>query len=195
MGEHEQGNVRVENVEARSQHETAAKGERVEKAERETGRVEAFSDAVFAIAITLLMLDLRLPSGSENASNQELFDELIRLWPQYLAFVTSFAFIGVIWINHHRVFTLIRRIDAPLLLLNLLLLFGVTVLPFPTSVLADHLGGPGEQVAALVYGRTEYGHRHLSQPTMALCLDGHDGQSSAYPGRRSHQSSRAHAPV
>jgi uncharacterized membrane protein len=109
------------------------------------------------------VLDLRLSSGLENASNQELFDELIRPWPQYLAFVTSFAWIGAIWINHHRIFTLIRRIDGALLLLNLLLLFGVTVLPFPTSVLAAHLGRPGEQVAALLYGGLNMG--------IAICLN------------------------
>jgi len=151
MSEHEQGSVRVENTVAGPQRESAPREESVERTERETGRVEAFSDAVFAIAITLLVLDLRLPSGPPDPTNQQLLDELTQPWPHYLAFVTSFAWIGAIWINHHRIFTLIRRIDGALLLLNLLLLFGVTLLPFPTSVLADHLGHQGEQVAALLY--------------------------------------------
>jgi len=116
----------------------------------ETARVEAFSDGVFAIAITLLILEIKIPSPDQG----NLIVTLLRQWPSYLAFLLSFAYIGVMWINHHRMFTLIRRCTDALLVLNLLLLLGVTAVPFPTAVLAAHLGGPGERTAALVYNST-----------------------------------------
>src|SRR3954447_20216694 len=99
---------------------------------KETARVEAFSDGVFAIAITLLVLDLRLPPGEGEGSEREFFEALVRLWPQYVAFLISFAFIGIMWMNHHRLFTYITKSDTTLMILNLLLLLGVTVVPFPT---------------------------------------------------------------
>src|SRR5579872_4040697 len=92
--------------------------------DKETGRVEAFSDGVFAIAITLLVLDLKIPSASPSA---RLADQLAKQWPAYLAFLISFSFIGIMWINHHSLFTYIRRIDHALLILNGSLLMGVTV--------------------------------------------------------------------
>jgi uncharacterized membrane protein len=113
----------------------------------ETTRVEAFSDGVFAIAITLLVLEIKVPHRDQG----DLAASLLRQWPSYLAFVLSFAYIGIMWINHHRVFSLIRRSTDVLLLLNLLLLLGVTAVPFPTALLAEHLGGPYERTAALVY--------------------------------------------
>ncbi len=116
-----------------------------------TGRIEAFSDGVFAIAITLLVLDLHLPGDEPAASGADLWAALLHLWPSYLAFVTSFVFIGIMWINHHRLFIHISRVDNALLLYNLLLLLGVTVLPFPTSLVARNLGHGGEGPAALVY--------------------------------------------
>lgn len=119
---------------------------------KETGRIEAFSDGVFAIAITLLVLDLRLPAGLKAESDEQLYAQLWVLWPKYVAFMISFAFTGIMWINHHRLFSLIKRSDTVLLILNLLLLFGVTVLQFPTGVLADQMGEHGERAAALVYG-------------------------------------------
>jgi uncharacterized membrane protein len=118
----------------------------------ETGRIEAFSDGVFAIAITLLVLDLKVPSPSDHGPGLAVL--LLRQWPSYLAFATSFAFIGIMWINHHRLFTLIRRSDHMLLLLNSLLLFGVTVVPFPTSLLAAYIGRRDQRVAAMVYNGT-----------------------------------------
>ncbi len=118
---------------------------------KETGRIEAFSDGVFAIAITLLVLDLRLPGDTTDFSEQALRDALGNLWPTYLAFGISFAFIGIMWINHHRLFTQIARADNSLLIYNLLLLGGVTLVPFPTALVADHLGHPGATVAALIY--------------------------------------------
>jgi uncharacterized membrane protein len=118
----------------------------------ETGRIEAFSDGVFAIAITLLVLDLKVPAPSIHGPG--LGALLLRQWPSYLAFATSFAFIGIMWINHHRLFTLIRRSDHVLLVLNSLLLFGVTVVPFPTALLAAYLGRRDQRVAAMVYSGT-----------------------------------------
>ncbi|MBS1910437.1 MAG: DUF1211 domain-containing protein [Bacteroidetes bacterium] len=117
----------------------------------ETGRVEAFSDGVFAIAITLLVLDLKVP---REIADGHLTEELLHLWPSYLAFLASFLTIGVMWINHHRLFTLIKRCDHTLLILNGLLLFGVTVVPFPTGLVAGFLGRPDARVAAVVYNGT-----------------------------------------
>lgn len=113
----------------------------------ETARVEAFSDGVFAIAITLLILELKIPTPSST----RLAVALARQWPSYISFVISFAFIGIMWINHHRLFNHIKRCDNTLLVLNLLLLFGVTAVPFPTAVLAAHLGHPDQKTAAALF--------------------------------------------
>ena len=102
--------------------------------QNETSRVEAFSDGVFAIAITLLILDLKVPSAPQG----HLGPALTRQWPTYGAFLISFAFIGIMWVNHHRLFNHIRHSDNRLIFLNLLLLLGVTVVPFPTALLAAH---------------------------------------------------------
>ena len=119
---------------------------------RETARIEAFSDGVFAVAATLLVLDLKVPH--DTAGGHGLARALAAQWPSYLAFVTSFAFIGIMWINHHRLFTLIRRADNLLLVLNGLLLLGVTVVPFATAVLAEYIPRDGAPVAAAVYSGT-----------------------------------------
>ena len=116
----------------------------------ETGRIEAFSDGVYAIAITLLILDLKVPSTPDG----QLGAALLRQWPAYFAFLLSFAFIGIMWVNHHRLFTHIRRSDHRLLFLNLLLLLGVTVVPFPTALLAAHLRGTDARTAAAVFNGT-----------------------------------------
>ena len=116
--------------------------------QNETGRVEAFSDGVFAIAITLLILEIRVP---ESAGHGTLGHALADLWPSYLAFVASFMTIGVMWLNHHRLFTLINKCDDGLIALNLLLLMGITWIPFPTGLLAEHLRRPDERVAGVVY--------------------------------------------
>jgi electron-transferring-flavoprotein dehydrogenase len=116
------------------------------QAERETGRVEAFSDGVFAIAITLLALELKVPRGPEPLARQ-----LLDQWPSYVAFVTSFGTIGIMWLNHHRLFSLMHRVDHLLLVLNGLLMMGVTITPFTTSLVADHYGHAGARLAANVY--------------------------------------------
>jgi uncharacterized membrane protein len=99
-----------------------------------TGRIEAFSDGVFAIAITLLVLDLAVPAGTER---DDLASEIWSLHPDYLAFALSFAIIGMHWISHHSLFRRIERFDATLLWINLLVLASVVFIPFPTRILAD----------------------------------------------------------
>jgi uncharacterized membrane protein len=116
----------------------------------ETGRIEAFSDGVFAIAITLLVLEIKIPSPSVG----DLSLQLLQQWPSYVSFIISFAFIGIMWINHHRLFTHIKRSDNLLLVLNLLLLLGVAVVPFPTAVMAAYLGQPGQRTAVMLYSAT-----------------------------------------
>lgn len=113
----------------------------------ETSRIEAFSDGVFAIAITLLILEIKIPTQAQGS----LAFSLLHQWPSYLGFLMSFMFIGIMWINHHRMFTLIRRSTDTLLILNLLLLLGVSVVPFPTAVLMAHLGGPDQKLAVIFY--------------------------------------------
>jgi uncharacterized membrane protein len=113
----------------------------------ETSRIEAFSDGVFAIAITLLILEIKIPTQAQGS----LAVSLLHQWPSYLGFLMSFMFIGIMWINHHRMFTLIKRSTDALLILNLLLLLGVTVVPFPTAVLMAHLGGPDQKLAVIFY--------------------------------------------
>lgn len=114
----------------------------------ETNRLEAFSDGVFAIAITLLVLEIKVPPP-----DTALGAELLLLWPSYLAYVVSFLVIGAIWINHHAMFQHIVRLDGMLLLLNVLHLMLIAFLPFPTAVLAEAFHrGMDESVAAAFYG-------------------------------------------
>jgi uncharacterized membrane protein len=116
--------------------------------EKETARVEAFSDGVFAIAITLLILELKVPHGlAAGELRRALLDE----WPSYGAYLVSFATIGIMWLNHHRLFALIRRVDHTLLILNGLLLLTISVVPFPTALVAEYLARDGSHLAAAVY--------------------------------------------
>ena len=116
----------------------------------ETGRIEAFSDGVYAIAITLLILDVRVPTSVPG----QLGQALTRQWPTYVAFLISFAFIGIMWVNHHRLFNHIRRSDNRLLFLNLLLLLGVTIVPFPTALLSAHYNAADRTIATAVFNGT-----------------------------------------
>jgi uncharacterized membrane protein len=112
----------------------------------DSARVEAFSDGVLAIAITLLVLDLRAPGAGD------MRHQLLGEWPAYLAYLASFAYIGVIWVNHHQLFTRIAAVDLGLLWRNLGVLLGVSVLPFPTAVLsgAFRSGSRSNEVTAVV---------------------------------------------
>ncbi|HEY7295511.1 MAG TPA: TMEM175 family protein, partial [Dehalococcoidia bacterium] len=120
--------------------------------ERETARLEAFSDGVFAIAITLLVLDLKVPPAGEGA--KRLGPALLDEWPAYLAYLGSFLSILIMWVNHHQQFRHIAHVDHGLLLLNGLLLMAVTVVPFPTSVLSEHIAHRDERAAAVFYSGT-----------------------------------------
>ena len=117
------------------------------------GRLEAFSDGVLAIVITLLILEIKVPTGHEGTLGTALAEQ----WPQYVAFLVSFLVVGIIWLNHHATFNLLHRTDHTIQVLNLLLLLPVTVLPWPTALLAEytHEGTAGDKrVAVVVYGLT-----------------------------------------
>ncbi len=116
-----------------------------------TGRVEAFSDGVFAIAITLLILEIRLPGPGGPAGNAGLWAGLAALWPSFLAFLLSFFVILIMWINHHELMRLVRTVDYPFLFANGFLLLFVTFVPFPTAVLARNLATDRSAAAAAFY--------------------------------------------
>lgn len=113
-------------------------------------RLVFFSDAVFAIAITLLALEIRLPSDAGELSNAELLQSLLVIWPKYLSYVISFLVIGAFWLGHHRRFLYIERYDRSLLMLNLLLLMSIAFIPFPTAIISDN----GGLVATIFYAAT-----------------------------------------
>lgn len=116
----------------------------------EKARVEAFSDGVFAVAITLLVLSLDIPGPGQHTS---LVHQLDAQWPSFAAYVISFLIIGIMWVNHHTLLGKLARVDRPMLFLNLLLLLFVTAIPFPTHVYAQYLraGGFNAKVAAALY--------------------------------------------
>jgi uncharacterized membrane protein len=115
-----------------------------------TGRVEAFSDGVFAIAITLLVLDLKIAPADVSHLWSALADE----WPAYLAYVTSFLTIGAVWLTHHSLFVRLHFVDPALMRLNIVLLMVVSLLPFPTALVADaiNISRDSERAAVVVYG-------------------------------------------
>jgi uncharacterized membrane protein len=115
-----------------------------------TNRLEAFSDGVLAVAITLLVLNITVPPP---AKAHDLAHELARHWPEYAAYATSFMTIGIIWMNHHAMIGRLRQADHAILFWNLLLLMSVGVLPFATSLMATYLKeGHGQaHVAAAIY--------------------------------------------
>ena len=115
-----------------------------------TVRIEAFSDGVFAIAATLLVLEI----GVRTSTGAQLGHELTRIWPSYLAYVTSFVTIGIIWINHHHNMRAIEHADRTFMFINLLLLLVVAFIPFPTKLVADFLNRSGERPAVIAYAAT-----------------------------------------
>ena len=118
----------------------------------DTGRIDAFSDGVFAIAITLLVIEIAVP---EVHNGESLADGLRDSWPSYLGYIVSFITIGVMWINHNHVFHDIARADYTLKILNLLLLMSIAFVPFTTAVLAEYMREDEQQTAAvLAYGAT-----------------------------------------
>jgi uncharacterized membrane protein len=114
------------------------------------GRLEAFSDGVLAIVITLLILDISVPKDPTGSLASALADQ----WQQYVAYLLSFLIVGIIWLNHHATINLLARTNHTLQVLNLLLLLPVSVLPWPTALLAEYADGSADdqRVAVLVYG-------------------------------------------
>lgn len=114
-------------------------------------RLEAFSDGVFAVAITLLVFNIDVPPLGRGP----LWNALRHEWPSFAAYAVSFLIIGIIWVNHHGVFQQIARVDRPMLFLNILLLMAVVFIPFPSRMLSLYLqAGPDSHVAAAIYSAT-----------------------------------------
>jgi uncharacterized membrane protein len=121
------------------------------RSEKETGRLEAFSDGVFAVAITLLIFSLQVPTLDKPYTSQQLVSKLLYLWPSYLAFFISFATILIMWISHHSMFKLIRTSDTLFMFANGFLLLLVTTVLFPTQLVATYLTTPVAGVACAIY--------------------------------------------
>jgi TMEM175 potassium channel family protein len=120
-----------------------------------TGRLESFSDGVLAVAITLLSLDLVVRGPGHGT----LAHQLTQRWPSFASYVVSFLVIGIIWINHHSLFSNLEKIDRVVLFLNLLLLLFVVAIPFATATMADYLrvGGSDSHLAAAIYALVSAG--------------------------------------
>jgi uncharacterized membrane protein len=113
-------------------------------------RLETFADGVFAIAATLLVIDVGVPAELTGSLGSALLD----IWPQYAAYAVSFVTIGIMWVNHHRLIRQIERVDERFLFLNLGLLACIAFVPFPTRVLAEYVQTDDARAAALLYGIT-----------------------------------------
>jgi uncharacterized membrane protein len=117
----------------------------------DTARLETFADGVMAIAITLLILEVRVPKLDGSSLWSALGDQ----WPSYVAFVASFLTIGIIWVNHHHMFKLIERTTHAFLMLNVVFLMTICFLPFPTALVAEYIRNPDARtVATAIYGGT-----------------------------------------
>jgi TMEM175 potassium channel family protein len=116
-----------------------------------TNRIEAFSDGVFAVAITLLVLNLQVPELAASVVSKELVAKLIELWPKLLIYVLSFVIVGIYWVAHHNSFHYIKRTDRTLLWLNLLLLLCIVFIPFPTALVGEY---PEQHISIVIYGGT-----------------------------------------
>ena len=116
--------------------------------DRDTSRIESFSDNVFAIALTLLVLAIKVPSLPEGGQPINLLQQLAAEWPSYVTYVISFITILLMWINHHHMFERVKKADHALMVLNGLMLLPVTLVPFPTSLLAVFISHPQAKFAA-----------------------------------------------
>jgi uncharacterized membrane protein len=148
----------------------------------EMGRLETFADGVFAIAITLLVLGIVPP-----APDEDLGRALLEQWPEFAAYVVSFLTIGIMWVQHHRLFTLIRRSNTTFAMINVGFLMFVAFVPFPTDVLAQRLGSGVDAVGAtLLYGGTMVGIATMFNAIWryASAHDGHLLGAGASPGGR-----------
>ncbi|HEY7691038.1 MAG TPA: TMEM175 family protein [Gaiellaceae bacterium] len=115
------------------------------------GRLEAFADGVFAIAATLLILTV---DGAVGGEGIDLGAELTHAWPAYVGYAVSFVSIGIMWLNHHTIMSMVARVDRRFLMANIGLLMCIAFVPFPTRLVAEHIRGAGAQSAALAYGLT-----------------------------------------
>ena len=122
--------------------------------QRGSERLEAFSDGVFAIAITLLVLEIRVPPADALATPSGLIHALGALWPSYLGYGLSFVTVGIMWANHHNLIRLVATVSHGLILANLVLLLVVGFVPFPTALLAATLDTASGQIGVLVYAAT-----------------------------------------
>lgn len=118
---------------------------------KENGRIEAFSDGVFAIAITLLILEIKVPPTEEVHAVSDLWRGLYHLWPSYFAFVLSFGIILVSWVNHHYLFNVLETSSRSFLYANGFLLLTITFMPFPTALLAQYIGTDFAKPAVAFY--------------------------------------------
>lgn len=116
-----------------------------------TARLEAFSDGVFAIAITLLILEIKVPHQPAGESHIPLAAALAAEWTSYLGYVVSFVMIGIYWVNHHYIFRFYAKTDHVFNLLNIFFLMTISFLPFPTAVLSDYLESPGDERIAVIF--------------------------------------------
>jgi len=116
-----------------------------------TQRLEAFSDNVFSIAITLLILEIKIPTADEIHGAGGLWPALGTRWPNYIGYLLTFLVVGVMWANHHATFEYLRRVNRKVVVANLFLLLGISFLPFPTAILADHLGDESTRNAATAF--------------------------------------------
>jgi uncharacterized membrane protein len=114
-------------------------------------RLVFFSDAVIAIAITLLVLEIKVPELELGAGSSELTRQVLALWPKYLGFLTSFWVIAFYWLSHHRTFRFIREYDSGLLRINMLVLFFIAFVPFPTALLFEY---PAQWITVVLYAGT-----------------------------------------
>lgn len=126
--------------------------------EKDTGRIEAFSDGIFAVAITLLALEIGVDirgiqahHSLETTTNKELFNALLAEWPPFFAYFNSFASVLLMWMAHHQIFKFIRTTNTQLILVNGLLLLLVALVPFPTKTLGEFIGSSAEKMAILFY--------------------------------------------
>lgn len=111
--------------------------------------MEAFSDGVFAIVVTLLVLELRVPSLPENFSTQDVLKELLHLSPKFFSFAMSFVIVAIFWVNHHQFFHSLEKTDRAMLWYNNLLLFWLSFVPFPTAFIGEH---PVSMIPVMLYG-------------------------------------------
>jgi uncharacterized membrane protein len=114
-----------------------------------TDRLRSFSDGVFAIVITLLILELKTPQLRDAASGAELVHEIVKLWPKLLSYLVSFFMVGIYWVGHRNIFEAVHRADRTLLWLNNLFLLGVSFLPYPAAILGQY---NANAMALTIYG-------------------------------------------